>query len=129
MLQAKEDEEKNKDDGDKTKDGSPSKVKQDSQMEDADGMDEKMWSEVDKDIGDLLREVEPANKSSDEDDDSRAEDGGRYDRFKHSEKEKSKRNIKVDDDEEDDSLIRNENAKDNEKHDEDVANAVEKDDQ
>nr|WPT26572.1 hypothetical protein [Gryllus pennsylvanicus] len=49
------------------------------------GMDDKLWDDVDKDLGDLLREVEPGNKSSDEDEDSRAE-GGRYDRFRYSEK-------------------------------------------
>jgi len=49
------------------------------------GMDDKLWADVDKDLGELLREVEPGNKSSDEDDDSRAE-GGRYDRFRYSEK-------------------------------------------
>ncbi|XP_049833154.1 uncharacterized protein LOC126275441 isoform X1 [Schistocerca gregaria] len=49
------------------------------------GMDDKLWADVDKDLGDLLREVEPGNKSSDEDEDSRAE-GGRYDRFRYSEK-------------------------------------------
>ncbi|XP_067008470.2 uncharacterized protein [Anabrus simplex] len=46
--------------------------------------DEKMWADVDKDLGDILREVEPGNKSSDEDDDGT--EGGRYDRFKYSEK-------------------------------------------
>lgn len=49
------------------------------------GMDDKLWADVDKDLGELLREVEPGNKSSDEDDDSHAE-GGRYDRFRYSEK-------------------------------------------
>jgi hypothetical protein len=49
------------------------------------GMDDKLWADVDKDLGELLREVEPGNKSSDEDDDSHA-DGGRYDRFRYSEK-------------------------------------------
>ncbi|XP_069677621.1 uncharacterized protein [Periplaneta americana] len=49
------------------------------------GMDDKLWADVDKDLGELLREVEPGNKSSDEDDDSRKE-GGRYDRFRYSEK-------------------------------------------
>ncbi|KAL1131120.1 hypothetical protein AAG570_012357, partial [Ranatra chinensis] len=49
-------------------------------------MDVKMWSVVDKDLTELLNEAEEeATKSSDEDDDSRA-DGGRYDRFKHSDK-------------------------------------------
>jgi hypothetical protein len=50
------------------------------------GMDDKLWADVDKDLGELLREVvEPGNKSSDDDDESRAE-GGRYDRFRYSEK-------------------------------------------
>ncbi|XP_063240918.1 uncharacterized protein LOC134541413 isoform X2 [Bacillus rossius redtenbacheri] len=43
------------------------------------GMDDKLWADVDKDIGELLREVEPG-KSSDEEDDSRS----RYDRFRNS---------------------------------------------
>nr|CAD7424690.1 unnamed protein product [Timema monikensis] len=48
-------------------------------------IDDKMWAHVDKELGDLLCEVEPANKSSDEDEDGQTE-GGRYDRFRYSEK-------------------------------------------
>lgn len=69
------------------------------------GMDEKMWSEVDKDLGDLLREVEPGNKSSDDEDDSRAGDG-RYDRFKHFEKEKHLVKEKEEDEDEDEEVVR-----------------------
>ncbi|XP_071444813.1 trichohyalin isoform X2 [Hetaerina americana] len=68
-------------------------------------IDDKLWADVDKDLGELLREVEPnssagategeslpvaeieEDKSSDEDEeDSRAEDEERYDRFRYSEK-------------------------------------------
>lgn len=48
-------------------------------IEDEDGGDDKMWADVDKDLGDILAEAESGNKSSDEDEDSHA-DGGRYDR-------------------------------------------------
>ncbi|KAG8307132.1 hypothetical protein J6590_030065 [Homalodisca vitripennis] len=53
------------------------------------GMDDKTWTEVSKELGVLLMEVEePGNKSSDDEEDSRAA-GRRYDRFKHSEKGKT----------------------------------------
>lgn len=58
-------------------------------LEDQDGIEEKLWADMDKDLGDILREVGPGNKSSDEDDDSRA-GGGRYDRFRNSEKGSAK---------------------------------------
>lgn len=46
-----------------------------------DTVDDKMWADVDKDLGEILAEVntEAGNKSSDEDEDSRP-DGERYDR-------------------------------------------------
>ncbi|XP_074029965.1 uncharacterized protein isoform X1 [Leptinotarsa decemlineata] len=47
--------------------------------------DDKLWADVDKDLGDILAEAESGNKSSDEDDDSHI-NGERYDRFKLSEK-------------------------------------------
>lgn len=47
--------------------------------DDEDGGDDKMWADVDKDLGDILAEAESGNKSSDEDEDSRV-DGERYDR-------------------------------------------------
>lgn len=77
---------------------SPNKKGGNEDAETESGMDDKVWSEVSKDLGDLLREVdteETGNKSSDDDDDSRTT-GRRYDRFKHSEKVKSG---KVDDSE------------------------------
>lgn len=40
---------------------------------------DKMWEDVDKDLGDILQEVEPGTKSSDDED-------SRYDRFRNSEK-------------------------------------------
>jgi hypothetical protein len=50
-------------------------------------IDDKIWSDMDKDIAEIL--TEEGNKSSDEDEDSRP-DGGRYDRFKHSDKNTDK---------------------------------------
>lgn len=67
-------------------DGAKDKVKQDEDKDkpvsadDEDGGDDKLWADVDKDLGDILAEAESGNKSSDEDEDSRA-DGGRYDRY------------------------------------------------
>lgn len=60
----------------------------DGEHEGESGVDDKLWADVDKDLGELLREVEPTdgNKSSDEDEDSRAE-GGRYDRFRAAKEE------------------------------------------
>lgn len=49
-------------------------------MDDEDAGDDKMWADVDKDLGDILAEAESGNKSSDEDEDSHA-DGERYDRY------------------------------------------------
>ena len=40
---------------------------------------DKLWEDVDKDLGDILREAEPGAKSSDDED-------SRYDRFRNSEK-------------------------------------------
>lgn len=40
---------------------------------------DKIWDDVDKDLGDILQEVEPSAKSSDDED-------SRYDRFRNSEK-------------------------------------------
>lgn len=48
--------------------------------DDEDGGDDKLWADVDKDLGDILAEAESGNKSSDEDEDSHA-DGERYDRY------------------------------------------------
>lgn len=48
--------------------------------DDEDAEDNKLWADVDKDLGDILAgEAEGGNKSSDEDDDSHA-NGERYDR-------------------------------------------------
>lgn len=43
------------------------------------GADDKLWADVDKDLGDILAEAESGNKSSDEDEDSHM-NGERYDR-------------------------------------------------
>ncbi|OWR53702.1 Zinc finger protein on ecdysone puffs [Danaus plexippus plexippus] len=46
------------------------------------GSEDKLWADVDKDIGELLREVDPqGNEASDDD-----EDLGRYDKFRKSDK-------------------------------------------
>lgn len=48
--------------------------------------DDKMWEDVDKDLGELLREVDgPANNDDEDDEDSRL-NSERYDRFRNSEK-------------------------------------------
>jgi len=46
--------------------------------------EDKLWADVDKGLDELLREVAPGCKSSDED-----EDSGRYDRFRHSKAEEA----------------------------------------
>ncbi|XP_017780072.1 PREDICTED: zinc finger protein on ecdysone puffs-like isoform X2 [Nicrophorus vespilloides] len=56
--------------------------------------EEKIWADVDKDLGDILAEAESGTKSSDEDEDSVA-NGERYDRFKYSEKNGKKMKVKV----------------------------------
>lgn len=48
-------------------------------------LDDKLWADVDKRLDELLEEVEPGNKSSDDDDES-----GRYDRFRYSDKKGGK---------------------------------------
>lgn len=47
--------------------------------DDEDAEDNKLWADVDKDLGDILAEAESGNKSSDEDDESQA-NAERYDR-------------------------------------------------
>lgn len=48
--------------------------------DDEDAEDNKLWADVDKDLGDILAEAESGNKSSDEDDEPHAS-GERYDRW------------------------------------------------
>ncbi|KAJ0182551.1 hypothetical protein K1T71_001920 [Dendrolimus kikuchii] len=48
----------------------------------ASGSEDKLWADVDKDIGDLLREVDPQGNEASEDE----EDLGRYDKFRKSDK-------------------------------------------
>ncbi|XP_043278712.1 DBIRD complex subunit ZNF326-like isoform X2 [Venturia canescens] len=62
------------------------KVSKENNVEEEDEEDEfrgdlgdKLWDDVDKDLGDILREAEPGTKSSDDED-------SRYDRFRNSEK-------------------------------------------
>ncbi|CAH2050365.1 unnamed protein product, partial [Iphiclides podalirius] len=53
-----------------------------SELVNASGSEDKLWADVDKDIGELLREVDPqGNEGSDDD-----EDLGRYDKFRKSDK-------------------------------------------
>lgn len=48
--------------------------------------DDKMWEDVDKDLGELLREVGPSANNDDEDDEDSRLNSERYDRFRNSEK-------------------------------------------
>lgn len=62
------------------KSAKPSDEKGKVSADDDDGGDDKLWADVDKDLGDILAEAESGNKSSDEDEDSHA-GGERYDRY------------------------------------------------
>nr|CAI5862062.1 unnamed protein product [Callosobruchus analis] len=62
-----------------------SKMKEEKK-DDGNGEDDKLWADVDKDLGDILAEAETGNKSSDEDEEDSHINGERYDRFKLSEK-------------------------------------------
>lgn len=72
-------------------------------------MDDKVWGEVSQDLGHLLNDIEEpeVNKSSDDEDDSRA-GGRRYDRFKHSAKGKSENVEKIEQKLEDDNTAKEE---------------------
>ena len=68
----------------KTENTDENKKKLDNGVEisNASGSEDKMWADVDKDIGELLREVDPqGNEGSDDE-----EDLGRYDKFRKSDK-------------------------------------------
>lgn len=54
-------------------------VENDKAVDEEEARDDKLWADVDKDLGDILAEAESGNKSSDEDDDSHV-NGERYDR-------------------------------------------------
>lgn len=43
--------------------------------------DDKLWADVDKDLGDILAEAQSGNKSSDEDEEDSHVNGERYDRY------------------------------------------------
>uniref|UniRef100_A0A6M2DTG6 Uncharacterized protein n=1 Tax=Xenopsylla cheopis TaxID=163159 RepID=A0A6M2DTG6_XENCH len=60
---------------------------------------DKLWEDVDKDLGDILREVEPT-KSSDDEDDSRTTNV-RYDRFRYTDKKAgdAEKSLKLDESE------------------------------
>lgn len=62
-----------------TKDGKESETLSKC-LDDDEARDDKLWADVDKDLGDILAEAESGNKSSDEDDDSHI-NGERYDRY------------------------------------------------
>lgn len=57
-------------------------IKKDSKTEqnEEEEHEDKIWADVDKDLGDILAEAESGNKSSDEDEDSVA-NGERFDRY------------------------------------------------
>lgn len=69
----------------------PSKIQEEEDDYPNDG--DKLWDDVDKDLGDILREVEPGKSSDDED--------TRYDRFKNTDKKaqhnKDKNSEEIDD--------------------------------
>lgn len=71
--------------GKEKKDGTESDKDKPAKTDDDETKDDKLWADVDKDLGDILAEAESGNKSSDEDEDSHV-NGERYDRFKLSEK-------------------------------------------
>ncbi|CAG9862078.1 unnamed protein product [Phyllotreta striolata] len=56
-------------------------VEKDKTKDEEEAKDDKLWADVDKDLGDILAEAESGIKSSDEDEDSHV-NGERYDRFK-----------------------------------------------
>ncbi|XP_074110269.1 uncharacterized protein LOC141534668 isoform X2 [Cotesia typhae] len=83
-------------------DGPMSPSKQDKAQEDDDDYQndgDKLWDDVDKDLGDILREVEPGKSSDDED--------ARYDRFKNTDK-KAKHNKEKNSEEAEDNNKKNE---------------------
>lgn len=72
-LQRKETAEKEKEkDKDSGKSSTVSPKKESAKNgEEEDAGDDKLWADVDKDLGDILAEAESGNKSSDEDDNER----------------------------------------------------------
>ncbi|KRT85953.1 hypothetical protein AMK59_1126, partial [Oryctes borbonicus] len=91
---AEKEKEKEKEDAkgdDEQEDKKPESCKENGDVaiaEEDDAGDEKLWADVDKDLGDILAEAGSGNKSSDEDEEDSAAAGERFDRFKLSEKEK-----------------------------------------
>ncbi|CAK1601993.1 unnamed protein product [Parnassius mnemosyne] len=91
LHQHKEDEktdagEENSEDKSKTEKTEPvndkKNIENGTDVANASGSEDKLWADVDKDIGELLREVDPqGNEGSDDD-----EDLGRYDKFRKSDK-------------------------------------------
>lgn len=47
-------------------------------MEETEGEDDKMWADVDKDLGDLLKDVNPENGNADEEDEDSHLNAERY---------------------------------------------------
>lgn len=64
--------------------GENSEGKQVKKEDEEDTGEDKLWADVDKDLGDILAEAESGNKSSDEED-----NGERYDRFNKLSNEKN----------------------------------------
>lgn len=60
--------------------GDEADEKGDDTKDDDDAREDKIWADVDKDLGDILAEAESANKSSDEDEEDSHVNGERYDR-------------------------------------------------
>lgn len=53
----------------------------DPKVEETLDKDDKLWADVDKDLGDILAEAQSGNKSSDEDEEDSHVNGERYDRY------------------------------------------------
>ncbi|XP_015126691.1 golgin subfamily A member 6-like protein 22 isoform X2 [Diachasma alloeum] len=69
---------------------------QPNEDEEDDGDGDKLWDDVDKDLGDILREAEPGKSSDDED--------SRYDRFRNTDTKQNKENEQMTTDEENQKL-------------------------
>ncbi|XP_026319756.1 zinc finger protein on ecdysone puffs isoform X2 [Hyposmocoma kahamanoa] len=88
LHQQKEDEKETPEEGDKIKTEKPDPTEDTKKLENGtdaanvSGSEDKMWADVDKDLGELLSEVDAqANEGSDDE-----EDLGRYDKFRKSDK-------------------------------------------
>lgn len=73
-------------DGAKPEEKDAKEVTAEEGKEESEVGDDKMWEDVDKDLGELLREVAPSANNDDEDDEDSRLNSERYDRFRNSEK-------------------------------------------